>query len=472
MIKKLSYFIFFSDLIFSLSSQAANEFEKYEQVKLPPKYENLHVVNNNHYGNTTYNISATSFDELADQLLANAPTNGRDIKSISLLQLSLDWNIKDQQTENYCDLVGIDLNSEINFTYPTWDSANSSELSDENAEIWFTFLEAIFSYQDQNKKIINKHIDRLEKELQNVKPTKLCTELQAQINALGNETIDRINQEINALQYETQNGNIIKNFSYPSFQPQEEFSKASSASTVVLKDPEPSNKVVVLKDPNPKKSDSNENNESKAKDSSEPISKPVVKKEIYQTNDQNLVLVRKGDKNKEPQIKVVEKPTVQNTSSSKKALENTKTVTEQTAEKAKVTVDHKQAATVDKIKSTAEKVDNNTEKAKSTIEKPKTATNNQATTEKSKSTVDKNKPSSEPSKASVDNKTTAEKATNEISKVKTSVEKGTEKAKVAVDNASSKAKENVEKAKTTAQKSTDNVKATVQKSQSSKVNNE
>ena len=132
---------------------------------------------------------------------------------MSLLQLSINWNINDQQNEDYCELIGVDINSETDFIVPNW--VMDEDVSDENAEIWYNFLEALTAYQEKNKRIINKHLDRFEKKIREIKPAVLCSELEATINGTGNSVIESINQEINALQYETQNGSLVKNLKYP-----------------------------------------------------------------------------------------------------------------------------------------------------------------------------------------------------------------------------------------------------------------
>ena len=195
------------------SVQAANEFEKFENASIPASYEKLQVRNNSHFSTSGYDIYAHTADELGEQLLENAPSSGRDIKSVSLLQLSINWNINDQQNEDYCELIGVDINSETDFIVPNW--VMDEDVSDENAEIWYNFLEALTAYQEKNKRIINKHLDRFEKKIREIKPAVLCSELEATINGTGNSVIESINQEINALQYETQNGSLVKNLKYP-----------------------------------------------------------------------------------------------------------------------------------------------------------------------------------------------------------------------------------------------------------------
>ena len=195
------------------SVQAANEFEKFENASIPASYEKLQVRNNSHFSTSGYDIYAHTADELGEQLLENAPSSGRDIKSVSLLQLSINWNINDQQNEDYCELIGVDINSETDFIVPNW--VMDEDVSDENAEIWYNFLEALTAYQEKNKRIINKHLDRFEKKIREIKPVVLCSELEATINGTGNSVIESINQEINALQYETQNGSLVKNLKYP-----------------------------------------------------------------------------------------------------------------------------------------------------------------------------------------------------------------------------------------------------------------
>ena len=59
-------------------------------------------------------------------------------KSISLLQLSINWIINDQQNEDFCDLSDVSINSEIDFILPNWRMDES--VTDENAENWYTFL--------------------------------------------------------------------------------------------------------------------------------------------------------------------------------------------------------------------------------------------------------------------------------------------------------------------------------------------
>ena len=195
------------------SVQAANEFEKFENASIPASYEKLQVRNNSHFSTSGYDIYAHTADELGEQLLENAPSSGRNIKSVSLLQLSINWNINDQQNEDYCELIGVDINSETDFIVPNW--VMDEDVSDENAEIWYNFLEALTAYQEKNKRIINKHLDRFEKKIREIKPAVLCSELEATINGTGNSVIESINQEINALQYETQNGSLVKNLKYP-----------------------------------------------------------------------------------------------------------------------------------------------------------------------------------------------------------------------------------------------------------------
>ena len=195
------------------SVQAANEFEKFENASIPASYEKLQVRNNSHFSTSGYDIYAHTADELGEQLLENAPSSGRDIKSVSLLQLSINWNINDQQNEDYCELIGVDINSETDFIVPNW--VMDEDVSDENAEIWYNFLEALTAYQEKNKRIINKHLDRFENKIREIKPAVLCSELEATINGTGNSVIESINQEINALQYETQNGSLVKNLKYP-----------------------------------------------------------------------------------------------------------------------------------------------------------------------------------------------------------------------------------------------------------------
>jgi predicted secreted Zn-dependent protease len=195
------------------SVQAANEFEKFENASIPASYEKLQVRNNSHFSTSGYDIYAHTADELGEQLLENAPSSGRNIKSVSLLQLSINWNINDQQNEDYCELIGVDINSETDFIVPNW--VMDEDVSDENAEIWYNFLEALTAYQEKNKRIINKHLDRFENKIREIKPAVLCSELEATINGTGNSVIESINQEINALQYETQNGSLVKNLKYP-----------------------------------------------------------------------------------------------------------------------------------------------------------------------------------------------------------------------------------------------------------------
>ena len=107
----------------------------------------------------------------------------------------------------------MDINSETDFIVPNW--VMDEDVSDENAEIWYNFLEALTAYQEKNKRIINKHLDRFENKIREIKPAVLCSELEATINGTGNSVIESINQEINALQYETQNGSLVKNLKYP-----------------------------------------------------------------------------------------------------------------------------------------------------------------------------------------------------------------------------------------------------------------
>ena len=211
---KLVSFLIVPILLSSVYSvQAANEFEKFENASIPASYEKLQVRNNSHFSTSGYDIYAHTADELGEQLLENAPSSGRDIKSVSLLQLSINWNINDQQNEDYCELIGVDINSETDFIVPNW--VMDEDVSDENAEIWYNFLEALTAYQEKNKRIINKHLDRFEKKIREIKPAVLCSELEATINGTGNSVIESINQEINALQYETQNGSLVKNLKYP-----------------------------------------------------------------------------------------------------------------------------------------------------------------------------------------------------------------------------------------------------------------
>ncbi len=211
---KLVSFLIVPILLSSVYSvQAANEFEKFENASIPASYEKLQVRNNSHFSTSGYDIYAHTADELGEQLLENAPSSGRNIKSVSLLQLSINWNINDQQNEDYCELIGVDINSETDFIVPNW--VMDEDVSDENAEIWYNFLEALTAYQEKNKRIINKHLDRFEKKIREIKPAVLCSELEATINGTGNSVIESINQEINALQYETQNGSLVKNLKYP-----------------------------------------------------------------------------------------------------------------------------------------------------------------------------------------------------------------------------------------------------------------
>ena len=211
---KLVSFLIVPILLSSVYSvQAANEFEKFENASIPASYEKLQVRNNSHFSTSGYDIYAHTADELGEQLLENAPSSGRDIKSVSLLQLSINWNINDQQNEDYCELIGVDINSETDFIVPNW--VMDEDVSDENAEIWYNFLEALTAYQEKNKRIINKHLERFENKIREIKPAVLCSELEATINGTGNSVIESINQEINALQYETQNGSLVKNLKYP-----------------------------------------------------------------------------------------------------------------------------------------------------------------------------------------------------------------------------------------------------------------
>ena len=211
---KLVSFLIVPILLSSVYSvQAANEFEKFENASIPASYEKLQVRNNSHFSTSGYDIYAHTADELGEQLLENAPSSGRNIKSVSLLQLSINWNINDQQNEDYCELIGVDINSETDFIVPNW--VMDEDVSDENAEIWYNFLEALTAYQEKNKRIINKHLDRFENKIREIKPAVLCSELEATINGTGNSVIESINQEINALQYETQNGSLVKNLKYP-----------------------------------------------------------------------------------------------------------------------------------------------------------------------------------------------------------------------------------------------------------------
>ncbi|MCR4553677.1 MAG: DUF922 domain-containing protein [Succinivibrionaceae bacterium] len=271
---------------------AANEFEKFENADIPVKYEKLVVKNNSHYSTSNYDIEASTADELGEQLLANAPSSGRDMKSISLLQLSINWIINDQQNENFCDLSDVSINSEIDFILPNWRMDES--VTDENAENWYNFLEAITSYQDQNKRIINKHLERFEKSIKDVKPVTLCSELENSINKIGNGIIENINQEINALQYETQNGVMVKNLKYPKLKDQVAVKKTVETA--------PEQKKEESKKPEAKKEES-QKPEAKKEEPKKPEAKKEESKKPEAKKEEPKKLVAKKEEPKKPEAK-------------------------------------------------------------------------------------------------------------------------------------------------------------------------
>lgn len=206
-------FVFTVWLLSSVQVAAADDFEEYDR-ELPLKYERIRVDVEQDFSNETYAIDS-SVDELGEMLLDRAPASGSGLKSLSRLILDVDWQISAEQRAHMCYLHGVKIINKTVFTIPYWDAP--VDVSEADMEKWDSFIESVNAYQNENRKIINKHLDNFKRELENVRPVRLCDELKKNINDLGMSHLQSAATEISAIAQETNYGKDFKNLDYPDF---------------------------------------------------------------------------------------------------------------------------------------------------------------------------------------------------------------------------------------------------------------
>lgn len=206
-------FVFAVGLLSSVQMAVADDFEEYDR-ELPLEYERIRVDVEQDFRNETYSIDS-SVDELGEVLLDRAPSSGSGLKSLSRLILDVDWQISAEQRAHMCYLHGVKIINKTIFTVPYWDAPG--DVSEADMEKWDSFIESVNAYQNENRKIINKHLDSFKRDLETVRPVRLCDELKKNINDLGMSHLQNAANEISAIAQETNYGKDFKNLDYPDF---------------------------------------------------------------------------------------------------------------------------------------------------------------------------------------------------------------------------------------------------------------
>ncbi len=196
------------------SAWAEDDFASYDR-DIPQSYSKVKVSVNNQFSLNPYPVRAETVYDLGRELQQLAPDSSRGLQSISKLSLNVDWKINSRQAFNYCELYDVKIESQSIFTQPQW--MPGDDVAEEDLDKWDNFLSAITEYQDLNKQVVARQLDKFASAIKKVKPQKLCSELEDTINNLGTKYLKNAGFELNALAQETASGSIIRDLEYPDF---------------------------------------------------------------------------------------------------------------------------------------------------------------------------------------------------------------------------------------------------------------
>lgn len=206
--------LFIASLLSTTISFAEDDFADFDR-DIPQSYSNVKVSVNNQFLLDPYSVEADTVYDLGRVLSQRAPNSTGGLQAISKLTLEVDWKINSRQAYNYCELFEVKIENNSIFTQPQW--LHGNDVSESDLDKWENFLVAITQYQDLNKQVISRHLDKFASALRKIKPEKLCSELEESINLLGVKHLKNAGFELNALAQETANGSIIKDLEYPDF---------------------------------------------------------------------------------------------------------------------------------------------------------------------------------------------------------------------------------------------------------------
>ncbi len=200
-------------LLTSSQVSAADDFAQYDR-QLPEKYDKVTVKIENSVLNNSYPVNA-SLDELGNALLDNAPSGHEGYKSLAKLILDIKWQVGMDQDTYMCNLHNITIVNQSEFITPLWNYGD--DVSDADAEKWDLFMESVNEFQTRNRLVILKHLEQMKESFEQVQPRATCTELEEEIDKLGNNHLLAAAKEINSLALETNSGRDFKNLEYPDF---------------------------------------------------------------------------------------------------------------------------------------------------------------------------------------------------------------------------------------------------------------
>lgn len=182
--------------------------------ELPSRYEHVTVKVDSQTQFENYPVRA-ELPELGDALLAAAPQGSYgSLRSLAKLRLDVDWDVNADQGRQMCDLHRVTISSNAVFITPQWDHG---ELSPEDEEKWDDFLEALNNYHNENRKILQRHLDSFRQELLGIRPGRNCQELRHRIDEMGLAHLRDAGAEIDAIAMETNSGGDYQGMSFPDF---------------------------------------------------------------------------------------------------------------------------------------------------------------------------------------------------------------------------------------------------------------
>lgn len=199
-----------------VASCAANaDFGKFDK-DIPDSYQNVRVRINPEFVPDYYYVEAASAAELGESLREMSPVSGNRLRSIAKMSLEVDWKIQARQTASHCELEGAVISSKVTSVQPQW-TFEEGTVPDCDVDLWFDFLEALTDYQEMNKKIVISNLEELAEEIKGIRPVKICGELQARVDELGQRKLEKAALELEAFSTELGGGSKVRNLEYPDF---------------------------------------------------------------------------------------------------------------------------------------------------------------------------------------------------------------------------------------------------------------
>lgn len=200
-------------LITPFAAAAGDSLSSYDRT-LPSEYQKAPQFRQNWKTSvSSYQLRSSSASGLFSEISEKSPRSGKDAGSITKASFSITWDLDYQQKKDFCEFYGAEVNVEVRFTIPEW---NSPEATDEERRQWDEFLGKLNSYNEYNKKIVKDEIDRLGSSLTGLRPVKTCQELQQNADQVGGGYLSIIARKLSNFREETQGGRVY-GLEYPVF---------------------------------------------------------------------------------------------------------------------------------------------------------------------------------------------------------------------------------------------------------------